>query len=289
MKKKTLILGATGKVGSETLRLLRGSSTIIPIAAVRKSEQIYQFTDSGIEAREVDLDREETLRRSLNEIDQALLLTGYSVDMLKQSKQFIDAALQAGVKHIVHLGASASPTNDVAHWGWHRFVEAYIENTGMNWTHLHPEAYMQNITGPGYRWLNNDIITHYIGNARWTWVDCIDVAAVAAKVLEESDIYRSQSIRLGYASATMDEVAEILTNVSGRRIRAEAHPPEEFLNAAIESGADVAYMKCVYAQFKLDAQGLIPGAGEIFENFENIVGRAPTSWSSFALREKELI
>ena len=33
-----------------------------------------------------------------------------------------------------------------------QFVEAYIEQQGFSYTHLRPEAFMQNITGPGYRW-----------------------------------------------------------------------------------------------------------------------------------------
>ena len=64
--------------------------------------------------------------------------------MLRQSKRFLDTAKQQGVKHIVHIGASTAPTNEVAHWGWHQFIEAYIEKLSFSYTHLRPEAFMQN-------------------------------------------------------------------------------------------------------------------------------------------------
>lgn len=54
--------------------------------------------------------RHETLAPALNQGDRAILLTGYSVDLLKQSKTFIDAAKQTDVQHIVHIGASGAPT-----------------------------------------------------------------------------------------------------------------------------------------------------------------------------------
>jgi uncharacterized protein YbjT (DUF2867 family) len=116
-----------------------------------------------------------------------LLLTGYTVDMLRQSKRFLDTAQQTGVKHIIHIGASTAPTNEVAHWDWHQFIEAYIEKLGFSYTHLRPEAFMQNLFGFG--WLNNGVITNYIGNARWSWVDCYDLAAVVAQTLLHPEKY----------------------------------------------------------------------------------------------------
>lgn len=161
-----LVLGATGKVGGEVVSQLADVKGVKVIAATRSQKKAQTFKDRGIESVILDLDNPDTIGPALKDIDRALLLTGYTVDMLRQSKRFLDTAKQVGVKHIVHIGASTAPTNEVAHWGWHQFIEAYIEKLGFSYTHLRPEAFMQNLFGFG--WLNDGVITNYIGNARWS-------------------------------------------------------------------------------------------------------------------------
>jgi NAD(P)H dehydrogenase (quinone) len=199
-KPNILVLGATGKVGKETAHLLTQSGDVRVVAGVRSPEKAQHLIEKGIEVRHLDLDRQDTLAPALEGIDRALLLTGYSVDMLKQSKAFLDTAKQTGVQHIVHIGASGAPTNEVAHWGWHQFIERYIEALGFSFTHLRPEAFMQNLIG--YGWLNRDVITNYIDNARWSWIDCNDLALVAAETLLNCDRHAGKIYPLAYDTAT---------------------------------------------------------------------------------------
>lgn len=204
--------------------------------------------------------------------------------MLKQSKAFIDAAKLAGVQHIVHIGASGAPTGDVAHWGWHQFIERYIEALGFSFTHLRPEAFMQNLIDFG--WLNQGIITNYIDNARWSWVDCDDLALVAAETLRECDRHAAKIYPLGYDAVTMQDVAEILTDVVGKQFRLEARSPDEFLDTMLKAGGDPAYMQCVYTQLKLNAASKIPCTDATFDNFEEITGCKPMTWRDFAQKHK---
>ncbi len=282
-----LIVGATGKVGAETVRILAESGDVKVIAGVRSPEKAQYFTEQGIEIRHLDLDRQNTLKPALKGVNRALLLTGYTVDMLKQSKAFLDTAKETGVEHIVHIGASGAPTNEVAHWDWHQFIEKYIESMGFSFTHLRPEAFMQNITGPGYRWLEGNKILNYAGRDPWSWLDCNDLALVVATTLREAQKYTGQIIPLGYDAKTFDEIAQILTEVIGKPFYTEDRPREEFLDNVLKAGADPAYMNCVYEQFKLNVEGKIPNAGATFENFEAITGRKPMTWRKFAIEHRE--
>ena len=104
-KPTVLITGATGQIGGDTLRNLQADQSITLVAAVRSPAKAQPFAAQGIRTVIMDFDQEHTLAPALEGIDRALLVTGYTVDMLRQSKAFIDQAKKSGVQHMVHLGA----------------------------------------------------------------------------------------------------------------------------------------------------------------------------------------
>lgn len=284
-----LVIGATGQVGSEVVRLLTASDDIRTLAAVRRDDQRQKMEALGAVPVHLDLDDVETIERAVVSVDGLLLMTGYTVDMLKQSKRAIDAAQRAGVDHIVHIGASGSETAEVAHWGWHRMIEAYIEASGLRYTHLQPEAYMQNLTGFG--WLNKGTLVNLIGDARWSWVDASDVAALAAAALQHPDAHAGRTWRLGYDAATMADVAAKLSGATGDDIVLAPLDPQVMYEGAVGAGADPAYMACIRDQFRLNAQGAIPNSDQVFDPaaFEQATGRQPTTWAAFIEREAPVL
>ncbi len=286
-KRKLLVLGATGKVGGGVARALAERGDVDVVAALRDPSRAGALAERGIEARRLDLDDAATLAPALAGIDGALLLTGYSVDMLRQSKRFLDAARAAGVAHIVHVGASGAATNEVAHWGWHQFVEAYAEARGLGWTHLRPESFMQNLTAFG--WLNGGVIAHPIGTARWSWIDCEDVAAVAAAALADPDRHAGQIYRLGTEAADMGAVAATLARELGRSIGLVDVAPEDFHAAAVAAGGDPAYLDCILNQFRLNRAGAIQGADETFDTVERVLGRPGIGWAEHVRRNAAVL
>ena len=101
------------------VRQLVDEKDIHVIAGTRSPRKAQAFKERGINSVILDLENPKTIAPALENIDRALLLTSYTVDMLRQSKRFLDTAKQTGVKHIVYIGASTAPTNEVAHWGGH--------------------------------------------------------------------------------------------------------------------------------------------------------------------------
>ncbi|WP_407530101.1 NmrA family NAD(P)-binding protein [Methylobacterium oryzisoli] len=281
-KPRLLVLGATGKVGGAVVRTLAARGDVAVVAGLRGPGGAEALAGLAIEIRRLNLDEAESLEPALAGIDCALLLTGYSVDMLRQSKRFLDAARAMGVRHIVHVGASGAATNEVAHWGWHQLVEAYAEARGFAWTHLRPESFMQNLTSFG--WLNGGALAHPIGSARWSWVDCEDVAAVAAAALAEPDRYAGQVYRLGTEAADMAEVTAVLRRELGHPIRLVDVTPEAFHAAAIRGGGDPAYLDCILHQFRLNRAGAIPGSDQTFDTVEHVLGRPGIGWAEHVRR-----
>lgn len=288
-KRRLLVIGATGQVGGDVVRSLIDAPDVETLAAVRRDDQAQAMRDLGAEPLHLDLDDAATVEKAVEGVDGILLMTGYTVDMMKHSKRVIDAAKRAGVDHIVHIGASGADTAEVAHWGWHRMIEAYIETQGFRFSHIRPEAFMQNILGFG--WLQSGALTNLIGDARWSWVDARDVAAIAAAALKAPDTFAGQVWRLGYDAATMDEVAEKIGALAGRSIETAPLDPQVFYEGAVGTGADPAYMACIRDQFRLNAAGAIPNADQTFDAaaFERAVGRAPAAWADFIARNAEAL
>ena len=285
MKPRILVLGATGQVGGAVVSLLRADPTVETVAAAR---DLTKAKALGVPAVHLDLDRIETYAGALAGVDRLFMATGYTIDMLRQSKDLANQAKRAGVRQIVHLGACGDDDTRVAHYGWHQFVERYIEWTGVTFTHLRPEIFMQNLLGyGGERVVNDGVLRHYVGGAQMSWVDCDDVAAVAATCLLDPTGHAGRTYRMGYEARTYGDIAGILTAVLGQPFRYEPRPAEEFLANVLAAGAEPAYMKCVFDSYSALAAGQRERSDEVFDGFEAIVGRPPSTLAEFVARHAD--
>jgi NAD(P)H dehydrogenase (quinone) len=131
----------------------------------------------------LDLDRPETFREALTGVDRLFLATGYTVAMVHQSKTIVDAAADAGVGFIVHLGIFGNGRMTYPYATWHEMVERYIEGSGVAWAHLHPHFFMDNLLAASP--VVNGKFYWFMGEQAVGWVAPEDVAAVASKVLTE--------------------------------------------------------------------------------------------------------
>ena len=281
-KPRLLVLGATGQVGGALVDLLEKDESLDVIAAARNPDKAKHL---GVSSVYLDLDKIETFAPALENIDRVFMATGYTIDMLRQSKDLVNTAERAGVQQIVHLGACGDDDTRVAHYGWHQFIERYIEWSGLAFTHLRPEIFMQNLLGyGGESYVQQGVIKHYVGAARLSWVDCDDVAAVAAVCLAHPDQHAGNTYRMGYEAKTYYELAEVFTEVLGQPFSYELQPPSEFLRNVLAAGAEPAYMKCVFDSYTDLTNGKDIGADATFDNFAELTGRSPRSLADFARR-----
>src|SRR6266851_5039146 len=140
-----LVLGVTGQVGQLVARHLRRSEAHFTVGSRRKAN-LRELADQFGASRFIDLDDPRTFDEALNNVTGVFLITGYTVDMLVQSKSLVDAAKRNGVTHIVHLGAFTREHDSYATvFAWHQMIEAYLRNSGVAWTNLHPNMFMQNL------------------------------------------------------------------------------------------------------------------------------------------------
>jgi len=151
---------------------------------------------------------------------------------LDQHRAFVDAAQDAGVKHIVYtsfFGAAPDATFTLARDHFH--TERYIEATGIDHTFLRDNLYldfMDALTG------EDGVIRGPAGQGRVAAVTRADIARVAQTVLRDSSSHLNVTYELtGPEALSLDEVAAILSDV--RRTSVTFH--NETLAEAYESRA----------------------------------------------------
>jgi NAD(P)H dehydrogenase (quinone) len=277
-----MITGATGQIGSAVLKLAAANPLLDVVAAVRVPEKAAKL---GVPVVLLDFDRPETLAPALEGVDRVFLMTGYTTRMFKQNRDFLNAARRADVEHIVHLGAPGDDDTPVEHWLWHQFVERYIEWSGFSFTHLRPDIFMQNLLGyGGVKAVVNGVIRHYVGHTRMTWIDGEDVAAVTVECLSKPEDHAEKTYRLGAEVRSYDEIAEIMTRVTGKSYISEQASPDAFLTKALAAGANTGYMQSVHENYTAYAEGTRKGEEKLFSSFVDVTGRQPASVEDFIRR-----
>jgi NAD(P)H dehydrogenase (quinone) len=293
--KTILVFGATSKIGRPLIDFLNVIPTIKVIAVVRTRENAGSFEAKNISTVLIDLNIYESdglsgLTGHMKEVNSVFLLTGYNVNMLAHSKAVIDASKAAGVEHIVHMGAYATTDTTIVHLGWHQLIEAYIKVSGMGYTFLHPNAFMQNIFMiAGKHRANPEIIEWYTGNASLSWVDCDDIALVASKVLSNPENYPGKTIPLAYDVASVPKIADLLGEVLQQKFIYQDKDPSVFFKNALKAGAEPVYMKCVENVLRRQGNGTLTEAADTFDNFESITGQKPVMLRDFIKKNKDIL
>ncbi|MBG6236030.1 uncharacterized protein YbjT (DUF2867 family) [Pedobacter sp. CAN_A7] len=285
-----LILGASGTIGSQLVKDLEGKPVNIRITS-RKQNEVEQLCSDGKDCRFLDLDDPTTFALALAGVDRVFLLTGYTVGMLTQSKTLVDAAKKAGVSHIVHVGVFAEWDTTDAHFAWHQMIEKYIEASGIAWTHLHPNMFMEALTGA---YLPKDLsFTTYWEDRRVGYIASSDIAAVAAQVLVDGpDRHAGKHYWLSVESHNGKEIAQLMSEVTGLDIKCKEKGLDEFkqlIEAWIANGADSWYASANIEFVKQMLDGRMSYMSMVQNDIPYILGRPAKTVREFLAENKEVL
>ncbi len=282
MVQRILVTGATGTVGGATLRQLAGlvNTNIEVVAATRSEHGKKALREAGFSPVVFDFDAPETLRPALEGIDALFLVTGYSVDMIAQSKRVLDAAKLAQVRHIVHLGALASEDTPFPHFAWHQIIERAIAGMGFSWTNLRPNFFMDTVWG-GFR-LRPDRLVHFVGDQRVSWIASDDIGAVAAEALRDPARHAGRTYNLATEALSFRELAAILTDVTGRSVEYRPRAAADLLPILLKQGMEPTYAASLSEGVVVTERGEMPLSDAVFDDVETVTGRKPVDWRAFA-------
>ncbi|MFF1654094.1 NmrA family NAD(P)-binding protein [Streptomyces sp. NPDC058255] len=290
---RVLVLGATGRVGAAVVKILEATpGQVVPVRASRSESTVEQWIKEGKEAVRIDLDDPDTFPGALQGIDRVFLMTGYTSAMTQQTKTLVDAAEDADVSFLVHLGVFSDGRSTDPHFAWHELVERYIAGSKVAWANVHPHVFMENLLGINR--LRDGQMVWPMGDKQVGWIAGEDIAAVVAKVLAEGpethagkDYYLSADL-LGGA-----EVAEVLSGVLGQEIPALLLTPDD-LQRMIDAGLDTApaTMDAGYAASTLiwarqTYEGRFDYSAVTTSAVQDLLGREPVHLDSWATAHRQ--
>jgi len=274
-----LITGATGNIGTELTKILSAQGVLFR-AMVRSAGQSKDLAAlPGATLVEGDFNDEASLDNALRGIEKAFLLTNSSELAEEQQLRFVDAAKRAGVKHIVKLSQWAAELHSpVRFLRYHAVVEAAIRNSGIAYTFLRPNLFMQGFLGFAKAISLGNEFFAAAGNAAIALIDIRDIAAVAAVALTTPGHENKAYHLTGPEVLTHQQLAAIFSNVLGREIRFTDIPEEAMKNALLGFGFPLWQADGLledYAHYRLnEAAALTPDVKEV-------TGQAPRTFEQF--------
>jgi uncharacterized protein YbjT (DUF2867 family) len=236
-------------------------------------------TRPNVEATTFELDNSETYAPALEGVDRVFLLSAKGADPEPEKLliPFIDQAKASGVKHIVLMTAMGV---DQAEDLGLRKVEKHLMVSGMAYTILRPNWFMQNFS-PGF--ILPSIKEHaaiYLpaGDARSSFIDTRDIAAVAAAALTGDGHQGKEYTLTGSQALSYGEAAKIISEVAGREITYAAISDDDMREAMKSAGWLPEQIEFMIGLFYTVRQGW---TAPISPDVSSALGRDPITFAQF--------
>jgi len=266
----TLVIGANGQIGSTLAALLADQGQTVRRATSRTPSQSGEV--------QVNLATGEGLAAALASVDQLFLMAppGYA-NQHELLIPAIDAAKAAGLRKVLLLSAMGANADENIPL---RRAELHLERSGLAWNVIRPNWFMQNFHT---FWLHGiqtqGQIFLPVGDAKGSFIDTRDVAAVAAKLLSSDDFVNASHDLTGSESLDHTQVATILSKAAGRTIGYIDIPEDAMRQGLLGAG-----LPADYTEFLLVILGAFKAgyAERTTDAVLRITGREPIRLAQYA-------
>ena len=269
------VTGATGHLGRLAVSelLARGVAASDVVAVVRAPEKAADLAERGVQVREGDYDRPQTLPAALAGVDRLLLVSGSEPGKrVPQHTAVIDAARAAGVQRLVYTSILHADTTANPLAPEHRATEEVLRASGIPATALRNGWYTENYTSQLDQYLERGEVLGATGSGRVSAATRADLAAAAVSALL-ADADPDPVYELGGPSFDFAELAATLTEVTGQQVTARDLPEAEYAAVLEQVGLDAGTAAFVASLDASIARGeLETSSGDL----ERLLGRPAT-------------
>jgi uncharacterized protein YbjT (DUF2867 family) len=280
-----LVTGAAGLSGSSIIREFARQKTEVRALVRNRVRAVAPEALPRVELVEGDMSRPETLETALRGVERVLMISSSVPQMLETQCTFIDACVRAGVGHIIKFSGAESglgfkPEN-FRFTRMHEEIERYLEGSGLAWTHLRPSQFMQVYLREVPAIVSADSLLLPMANSRLSPIDIEDVAKIAFAVLRDGGHEGKSYNMTGPEALTMTEIAERISQATGKNVRYVDIAPEEKRQAILAAGAPPYF---VDALDELFAERRKRPESRVCLGTHEALGIKPTTFAEFAQR-----
>jgi uncharacterized protein YbjT (DUF2867 family) len=227
------VAGATGRVGSALISRL-ATEPIELVALTRTSDA--ERLPSGVSLATVDFDVRSTLESALSGADRLFLAHGTSPRQVANEIALIDAAVAAGVSHIVKLSVLGPPSR-LHPFDWHMQIEAHLAICDIGFTVLRPSSFVDILARAGAP-IAIDAWGGAAGDGLVNLIDTREVADSAfAILLDDAHVSSQRAYHLtGPTAVSMPEIADELSGLLGRAVTYQHRSPAQQREKLLASG-----------------------------------------------------
>lgn len=270
--KKILVLGATGTVGSAVAAALSNQNYDLAVAN-RSKDRALAYPSVLL-----DYANPATFEAALTGIDGLfIVMPNFANALIPTFQKLIDLAKDKGVQHIQFLSAIGADANPE---GLHRKIELHIEASGVAYTFLRPNFFMQNFTTFDKPNLDKGIIYLPTGEGKTSYIDVRDIAKVAATAFFNPAHYNKAYSLTGTEALSSAEIAAIFSKTLGKTITNVDPSEEEYVAALKAFGLPIEAIetnKTLYSVYIRN--GYVAG---ITADVKKVTGQAAASFENFA-------
>jgi len=234
------VVGATGNTGRAVVKELKALGQN-PVAVVRNADKAREVLGADAKIAVADLADQTALAKAFAGVDALFVTTNVNPQLVEQNNNAIEAAVQAGVKVLVRLSAGRAvvgPDSPAPSGRTQHAVDEKLRASKLDWVILRPGLFMQNLLGQAAAIKNDSkIVMPYAKDFRLALLDVRDTGAIAARILIDPKPHLGKEYEFTGAMTSFGEVADVLSDVLGRKIAYVGVTPEQAAEAMKSRGA----------------------------------------------------
>lgn len=245
---KILVSGAAGHLGGLVIKHLLESEKVTPgdiVAGSRNPEKLTQFSEKGIETRRIDFD-DPTLADALAGIDRMLIISTDELAVpgkrLEQHRAAVNAAARAGVGRLFYTSLPVAEASAISFAPDHHGTEQAIEASGVPYTILRNNWYMENLFLSLPAALASGQWYTSAGAGKTAFIAREDIARATAAALASPPKENAVITLTGEKAYSNTEIAALASKATGKPLAVVDVTDEQLAEGMIAHGVPAAFV-----------------------------------------------